>query len=141
MNPWLGLAALGAAGQFVFGYTVFTFYRTVSQEGATTWSGWLPTPHTASLVLAVTVVVVWLAWSAIRAQAPLQPSSLGAVIAVLGFTSMVRIAYRIFQPPFGGSQTVEIAPSAYLALGSAALIVVAGLVQASVYGNKFKPVP
>lgn len=136
MNPWLGLAALGAAGQFVFGYTVFTFYRTISQEGATTWSGWLPTPHTGSLVLAVTVVVIGLVWSAARGRAPLQPSSLGAVIAVLGFTSMVRIAYRIFQPPFGGPQIVEIGPSAYLALGSAVLMVVAGLVQARAYRKK-----
>ena len=139
MNPWLGLAALGGAGQFVFGYTVFTFYRTIAPEGATTWSGWLPTPHTASLVLAITVVVIGLVWSAARRRSPLQPSGLGAVIAVLGFISTVRIAYRILQPPFG-SPDVAIGPSAYLALASAALIAVAGLAQAKVYWKKAKPI-
>jgi hypothetical protein len=137
MNPWLGLAALGAVGQFVFGYTFFTFYKTVRQDVPTTWSGWLPTPHTSSLVLAVTVVVIGLVWSAARQRAPLSPPTLGAVIAILGFLSTTRIAYRIIQPPFA-AQAVEIGPAAYLALLSAALIVIAGLVQARVSRNKAK---
>ena len=129
MNPWLALAALGALGQFVFGYTFFTVYTTLRQGGTTTWSGWLPTPHTASLVLAVTVAVVGLVWSAMRGRSPLGPSNLGATIAVLGFLSAMRIAYRVLQPPFG-NQEVEIGPAAYLAIASAALIVIAGCTQA-----------
>jgi hypothetical protein len=139
MNPWLGIAALGAVAQFVFGYTFFTFYKTVRQDGATTWSGWLPTPHTGSLVLAVTVAVVALVWSAAREQSPLSPSTLGAMIGILGFTSMTRIAYRILQPPFA-SQAVEIGPAAYLALIGAALIVIAGFVQARVVPNTGKSI-
>jgi hypothetical protein len=140
MNPWLGLAALGAVGQFVFGYTLFTFYRTVREDGATTWSGWLPTPHTGSLVLAVTVVVVGLVWSAARERSPFLPSTLGAVITVFGFVSAARIAYRIIDPPFASPQIqlVEIGPAAYLALGFAALIVIAGLMQVAIYRNKAK---
>lgn len=60
MTPWLGLAALGAIGQFVLGYTFFTFYTTSGDQGEVAWSGWLPTPHTSSLVLAITLVVVGL---------------------------------------------------------------------------------
>jgi len=139
MNPWLALAALGAIGQFVFGYTFFTFYKTLREGGATTWSGWLPAPHTASLVLAVTVAVVGLVWSAMRGRSPLGPLNLGATIAVLGFMSVMRIAYRVLQPPFG-NQLVEIGPAAYLALASAVLIVVAGCVQAKLHygGSQLK---
>ena len=131
-----GLAALGAIGQFGFGYTFFTFYRTIRQDGTTTWSGWLPTPHTGSVVLAVTVLVVGLAWSVSRGRAPLAAAPVGAVIAVLGFVSTARIAYRIIQPPFGGNQLVQIGPAAYLALASAVLIVIAGFVQATVNRNR-----
>ncbi|PPC85477.1 MAG: hypothetical protein CTY39_07025, partial [Hyphomicrobium sp.] len=64
-TPWLGMAGLGAVGQFVFGYTFFTFYRTVRANGVpTSWSGWLPAPHTAWLVFMVTVIVVSLVWQA-----------------------------------------------------------------------------
>jgi len=136
MNVWLGLAALGAIGQFGFGYTFFTFYRTIRQDGTTTWSGWLPTPHTGSVVLAVTVLVVGLVWSVSRGRAPLAAAPVGAVIAVLGFVSTARIAYRIIQPPFGGNQLVQIGPAAYLALACAVLIVIAGFVQATVKRNR-----
>ena len=47
ITPWLGLAALGAIGQFVFGYTFFTFYTTQLAGAVMRWSGWLPTPHVA----------------------------------------------------------------------------------------------
>ena len=135
MNPWLGLAALGAVGQFVFGYTFFTFYRTLREGGTTTWSGWLPSPHTSSLVLAVSVVVVGLVWATARGRSPLGPAILGAVITILGIVSTVRITYRILQSPFG-SQAVEIGPAAYLAAISAALIVIAGCVQMSVLSSR-----
>src|SRR5262249_29137223 len=91
MNGWLGLRALGAIGQFGFGYTFFTFYRTIRQDGTTTWSGWLPTPHTGSVVLAVTALVVGLVWSVSRGRPPLAAAPIGAVIAVLGFVSTARI--------------------------------------------------
>lgn len=134
MNPWLGLAALGAFGQFVFGYTIFTFYTSVGERGVTTWSGWLPSPHTAWLVLVITVVVVGLVWSAARKRAPLAPSLLGIALAGLGALSAARIAYRVFQPPFRSA--VEIGPAAYLALLSAVVIVVAGLVHAGVVSGR-----
>ena len=128
MTPWLALAALGGVGQFGFGYTFFTFYRTIRTDGATTWSGWLPTPHTASLVLAISVGVVVLVWRTAVKQAPLRAQPLGAVLALLGLLAFVRIGYRILAPPFGSDQ-VEVAPAAWLALASAALIMVGGVMQ------------
>lgn len=135
MNPWLGLAALGAVGHFVFGYTFFTFFTTVQATGQTTWSGWLPMPHTGALVLEVAVVVVALAWATARGRSPLAPAPLGALIAVLGLASSSRTGYRILQPPFGSPDitTVEIGAAAWLALLSAALVVIAGLVEAVRY--------
>jgi len=144
MNPWLGLAALGAVAQFVFGYTFFTFYTVtgfVGQEGPQSWGGWLATPHTSSLVLAITLVIVGLVVAAARGRSPLGPASLGGLIAVLGFASGVRILYRIVDPPFntaGGStntavESVTIHTSAYLAVIAAVVIVVAGIVQATTH--------
>ncbi len=127
MNPWLGLAALGAVGQFVFGYTFFTFYTTAVKTGAINWSGWLPTPHTSSLVLAVTVAVLLLVRAAARGRSPLNPAALGGVLALLGFLAGTRILQRIFAPPFGPS--ADIGLGAYLAVASAALLVLAGLAQ------------
>jgi hypothetical protein len=139
MSPWLGVAALAAVAQFVFGYTIFAFYTVrgfVGQEGPVSWGGWIATPHTSSFVLAITVVVVGLVMAASRNRAPLKPGFLGGLIAVLGFAVGSRILYRIVVPPFsnaGGSSdvavgTVTIHASAYLALISSAVVVVAGLV-------------
>jgi hypothetical protein len=129
MTPWLGLAALGAAGQFLFGYTFFTFYSTIGDDGSTTfWSGWLPSPHTSSFVLAMTVIVAGLVWYASRGKAPLNPMAFGILIAVLGLASTSRILYRIVESPFGGSADIGFA--AYLSLLSAVLIVVAGIAHA-----------
>lgn len=128
MTPWLGLAALGAIGQFVFGYTFFTFYITPGDGGETYWSGWLPSPHTSSIVLGLTVVVAALVWYASRGKAPLGPMAFGGLIAVLGLLSTSRIFYRIIEPPFGDSASIGFA--AYLSFLSAVLIIVAGLVHA-----------
>lgn len=132
MSPWLGLAAHGAIGHFVFGYTFFTFFTTVRATGQTTWSGWLPMPHTGALVLEVAVVVTALAWLTTRGRSPLRAAPLGALIAVLGLVAAARTGYRIVQPPFGNPSTtaVEIGLAAYLALLSGLLVVVAGVVQA-----------
>ncbi|HEV2094487.1 MAG TPA: hypothetical protein VGR18_15110 [Rubrobacter sp.] len=130
MSPWLGLAALGAVGQFVFGYTFFTFYTTPGDNGGeVNWSGWLPTPHTSSLVLLISLLVVGLAWTAARGRAPLGPVALGVAVAVLGLISASRIFYRIVSSPFGNGGS-EIGVAAYLSLLAAILIVVAGLVHA-----------
>lgn len=129
MNPWLGLAALGAVGQFVFGYTFFTFYTTAADDGGVTaWSGWLPAPHTSSLVLAVSLAAVGLVVLAARGRSPLNPLALGGALAVLGLISTYRIFYRIAIPPFGSGAEIGIA--AYLSLLAAALILVSGLVYA-----------
>lgn len=130
MTPWLGLAALGAAGQLVFGFTFFTFYRTIGARGETTWSGWLPMPHTASWVFAATVAIVALVWLASKNRAPLRPFALGALIAGLAAISAARIGFRIFEPPFGPATNVEVTPGAYLALLAALLAVVAAIMQA-----------
>lgn len=128
-NPWLGLAALGALGQFIFGYTFFTFFTTMRDGGEVNWSGWLPTPHTSSLILAITLAVVGLVWAVARGRAPLNPMALGGLVAVLGLISASRIFYRIVAPPFG-SGPVEIGLAAYLSLLSAIVIVVSGIVYA-----------
>ncbi|MBA2692130.1 MAG: hypothetical protein H0U65_06510 [Rubrobacter sp.] len=128
MTPWLGLAALGAIGQFVFGYTFFTFYITAGDTGETYWSGWLPSPHTSSLVLAVTLIVAALVWYASRGKAPLNPMAFGALIAVLGLVSTYRIFFRIIESPFGDGASIGFA--AYLSLISAILIVAGGIVHA-----------
>lgn len=139
MNPWLGLAAVGAIGQFVFGYTFFNFYTVtgfVGNEGAQSWGGWLATPHTSSFVLALSVVISGLVVAAARGRSPLSPAALGGVIAVLGFAAASRILYRIIESPFsnaGGSETtvgsVAINPAAYLSLIAAIVVVVAGIAQ------------
>lgn len=134
-TPWLGLAGLGAVGQFLFGYTFFTFYRTVRANGVpTSWSGWLTTPHTGWLVFMITLAIVGLVWQAARGRSPLSPKLLGAAIAILGTASAGRIAYRIIQPPF--RMDSEIGPAAYLTLASAVLIVVAGCMQADVFSGR-----
>lgn len=130
MNPWLGLAALGAMGQVIFGYTFFTFYTTVGDDGGQiAWSGWLPTPHTSSLILALSAVVVGLVVAAARGRSPLSPTALGGLIAVLGFVTATRILYRVVQPPFGEGP-VEIGFAAYLSVIAGVLVLVAGIVYA-----------
>jgi len=128
-NPWIGLAALGALGQFIFGYTFFPFFTTLGDDGEVNWSGWLPTPHTSSLILAITLAVVGLVWAVARGRAPLNPMALGGLVAVLGLISASRIFYRIIEPPFG-SGDVGIGLAAYLSLLSAIVIVVSGIVYA-----------
>lgn len=141
MNPWLGLAALGAVAQFIFGYTFFTFYTVkgfMGHGGPQSWGGWIATPHTSSLVLAIMVIIVGLVVTAARGRSPLTPVSMGALIAVLGFASGARILYRIIQPPFntagGGTNvpvgTVIIHAGAYLAVLAAVVMIAAGIVQA-----------
>lgn len=127
MTPWLGLATLGAIGQFVFGYTFFTFYITPGDGGETYWSGWLPSPHTSSLVLGITLIIAALVWYASRGKAPFGPMAFGGLIAVLGLVSTYRIFYRIIEPPFG--DVASIAFAAYLSLLSAILVIVGGIVH------------
>ena len=130
MTPWLGLAGIGAVAQFVFGYTFFTIYTTEAMDGgAVNWSGWIPTPHTSSLVLAISVIVLLLIRSAGRERSPLSPAALGGVIALLGFVAGARIFFRLAEPPFGSDGT-EIGIAGYLSVAGALLIVVAGIVQA-----------
>jgi hypothetical protein len=93
------------------------------------WSGWLPTPHTSSLVLLMSVLTVGLVVLAARGRSPLGPAALGVTVAVLGLISTYRIFYRIVSSPFGNSGS-EIGVAAYLSLLAAILIVVAGLVHA-----------
>lgn len=135
MTPWLGLASLGAVGQWVLGYTFFTFYRTDGPFGEQFWSGWLPTPHTSSFVSVVTLAVLGLTWLATRRRSPLAPAALGGLVAALGLVSAGQILYRIVEHPFtrGGASIVEIGAFAYLALFAAALIIVSGIVQAVTY--------
>lgn len=128
-NPWLILAAAGAAGSFLIGYTIFPFYTTMNDTGAVTWSGWLPTPHTSSFVLALAVVVVGLVVVAGRGRSPLGPTALGATLAVLGLLIAGRIYQRILEPPFGSGGAVIEFP-AYLSAGAGLLVVVAGVLVA-----------
>lgn len=147
MNPWLGVAALGAVGQFVFGYTFFTFYTVkgfFGHGGPQSWGGWLATPHTSSIILAISVVIVGLVVAAARGRSLLGPTALGGLIALLGFAAASRIFYRVIDPPFntaGGASNVDvgsviIGPAAYLSLASAVVVVVAGIVQALTHREK-----
>lgn len=158
-NPWLGLAGLAAVATFFFGFTIFDLYTVsgfVGQEGTSSWSGWLSIPHTSSLVLALGAAVVVLVVAAGRGRSPLSPSALGATIGVLGFIMGARILFRMLESPFtsaGGATTqvgsVTVEPGGYIALASAALVVVAGIVQAAMYreapaerrGSVGEPVP
>lgn len=133
MTPWLGLAGLGALAQFIFGYTFFPFYY-VPELGERLWSGWLPTPHTAMLVFWMSVLIIGLVIAANRRAAPLSPSGMGALIAALGFVSAARIGYRMIEAPFqGGTVAAELQVGAYLAIISAVVIIVAGLVHGATH--------
>lgn len=135
LTPWLNLAALGAVGQLVFGFTFFSFFRTIGKTGETTWSGWLPMPHTASGIFATTVVILLLVRAASRGRAPLEPFALGGLIAGLAAIASIRIWFRILAPPFGRTSHVEVTPGAYLALGASLLCLVAALVHAVRFRN------
>lgn len=130
LTPWLALAALGVTGLFVFGFTLFTFFRTIGTRGETTWSGWLPMPHTASLTFAVTATILALVWAASKYRAPLNPAALGALIAVLASIATSRVLYRIIEPPFGRMSDLEIGPAAYVAVAAGLMAVFAGIMQA-----------
>ena len=130
MTPWLGIAGIGAVAQFVFGFTFFTTYITEAKGGGKAiWSGWIPTPHTSSLVLAISVIVLLLVRAAGRERSPLSPSALGGMIAVLGFVAGARISYRLVEPPFGPGGA-EIGLAGYLSVVGALVVVIAGIVQA-----------
>lgn len=143
MSPWLGLAALGAVGQFVFGFTTFTFY-TVSgffgQRGISAWGGWLSIPHTSSLVLLMSAATLFVVMAAARERSPLSPPAVGAAIAVFGFIAASRLLFRILEPPFsaaGGESTevgsVTIEWGGWLSLASAVIVLIAGIVHAALH--------
>lgn len=135
MTPWLGLAGLGALGQFVFGYTFFPFYYTPeTPPGAEYWSGWLPTPHTSMLVFWMSLLIIGLVIAASRQRAPVSPSAMGGLVAALGLVSGVRILYRMIEAPFrGGTVPAELQVGAYLAIASALLIIIAGIVHGATH--------
>ncbi len=133
MTPWLGVAGLGALGQFIFGYTFFPFYVTPTMDERV-WSGWLPTPHTSMLVFWVSLIVIGLIIAASRQRAPVSPSGMGGLVAALGLVSGVRILYRMIEAPFrGGTVPAELQIGAYLAIVSALVIIVAGIVQGATH--------
>lgn len=127
-SPWLALAAVTAVASFVIAYTVFPFYVTPGAGGPVSWSGWLPTPHTSSLVLALAIIAVWLVVLAARGRSPLRPAALGGALAMIGFVIASRILLRILQPPFGGPAEIQF--PAYVALVAAVLLIVAGIAHA-----------
>ena len=143
MNPWLGLAALGAVGQFIFGFTAFSFY-TVSgfagQSGTAAWGGWLSIPHTGSLVLVMSAATLFVVATVARERSALSPPAAGAAIAIFGFIAGSRILFRILEPPFsaaGGESTqvgsVGIELGGWLSLASAVLVLIAGIVHAALH--------
>ena len=131
-DPWLILAGAGSAAAFIVGYTVFPFYTTMGKGGPVSWSGWLPTPHTSSLVGVLTVTIVWLVTAAARNRSPLGTSALGGTIGVCGFIITSRIFLRVLAPPFGSGASIEL--PAYVALGASVLVIIAG--AAIALGNR-----
>lgn len=131
-DPWLILAGAGSAAAFIVGYTVFPFYTTMGKGGPVSWSGWLPTPHTSSLVGVLTVTIVWLVTAAARNRSPLGTSALGGTIGVFGFIITSRIFLRVLAPPFGSGASIEL--PAYVALGASVLVIIAG--AAIALGNR-----
>ncbi len=141
MTPWLGLAGIGALAQFIFGYTLFTVYTTKATDGSdVNWSGWIPTAHLSSFVLAITVIVLLLIRAASRGRSPLSPSALGGVLAVLGFVAGARISYNLIEPPFGSDGT-SIGIAGYLSVAGAVLVAIAGIVQAAQSSHREERTP
>lgn len=132
LTPWLGLAGVGALGQFLFGFTIFTFHLVAMEDGGQrAWSGWYGMPHTAVLVLWSTVLVVGSVIFAARGRAPLRPRSLGAAVALLGLLAATRIASRMIESPFGaGTVPTDLGLGAYLSLASAVMVILGGAVHA-----------
>lgn len=138
MTPWLGVASLAAVASFVIGFSFFTFYTSTARGGGQAdWSGWLPSPHTSSMVLAIALAIVLLARAAARRRAPLDPAGLGMVVAVLGFAAAARLLFRIIEPPFTQSPA-EVGLAGYLSLAAAAVVVVAGVMQALAYRQRLR---
>jgi len=142
MTPWLGLAGLGSVAMFVFPFTVFTLYTVEGFFGSRVtqpWGGWLSIPHTSSLILAATAIVVGLVIAAARERSPFSPAVLGATIGTIALLSAARIVYRLLDHPFNtaggtsstpvGDVTVELA--GYVGLAGALLAAVAGFVHAA----------
>lgn len=136
MTPWLGIAALSAVIMFVVGYLVLPFY-TVTGGPAESWTGWMSIPHTAGLVLLVTLAIVGLVIAAARDRAPMAPTGLGATIAILAFVATARTVYRMVVAPFysGPAEGVfqagaEINLAAWVALVFGIVTFVAGAVHA-----------
>ncbi len=141
ITPWLGLGAIGMVVAFIAPFTAFRIYKVGSFFGSgsvTYWGGWIPLPHTSSLVLACMVITLLLVLAAVRGRAPLTPSGVGAVVGVLAFVAGARILYRIGQPPFstaGGASdvhtgTVTILPAFWVGFAGAAVACLAGIVHA-----------
>ncbi len=143
ITPWLGLAGVAMVVTFVAPFTFFKAYRVEGFGGGsstTTWGGWLPLPHTSSLVLAAGIVSSVLVIAATRRRSLLSPSALGATIGVLGFIVASRELFRILQPPFssaGGSDTavgtVTILAPFWIGFAAAVVAFVAAVVQTVLY--------
>lgn len=131
-NPWLVLAGVGSGAAFIVGYTIFPFYTTAGKGGTVSWSGWLPTPHTSSMVGILAVITVWLVTAAARNRSPLGPVALGGTIGLFGFVIASRIFLRVLAPPFGPSANIEL--PAYVALAASVLVIIAG--AAIALGNR-----
>jgi len=142
MTPWLGLAGLGSVAMFVFPFTVFTLYTVEGFFGSRVsqpWGGWLSIPHTSSLILVATAIVVGLVVAAGRERSPFSPRALGVTIGTLALLAAARILYRLLDHPFNaaggasdtpvGAVTVELA--GYLGLAGALLAAVSGFVHAA----------
>ncbi len=142
MTPWLGLAGLGSVAMFVFPFTVFTLYTVEGFFGSRVtqpWGGWLSLPHTSSLILAATAIVVGLVVAAARGRSPFSPRALGVTIGTLALLAAARILYRLLDHPFdtagGSSETpvgdVTVELGGYLGLAGALLAAVSGFVHAA----------
>lgn len=143
ITPWLGLAGGAMVVAFVAPFTFFKVYRVEGFGGGNstaTWGGWLPLPHTSSLVLAAVIVSSVLVIAAARRRSLLSPTAIGATISVLGFIVASRELFRILQSPFssaGGSDTavgtVTILAPFWIGFAAAAVAFVAAVAQTVLY--------
>lgn len=139
MSPWLGIAALAAVGQWLFGYSVFNFYTAnfSGDGGSRSWSGWIATPHTGSLVLLMSLAALLLIVSAARGRSPVRPDAVGSLVALFGFIAGSRILYRIIVPPFHSAavegtfeESADIHIWGWLSLVFAVVLIIAGIAHA-----------